>query len=569
MPESLQQLLYRRLDEAPEGRALAWYSSSPAFSWMTFEDLMTRATGPAACLAEEGVRAGDVCIIVLPSEELAALLVLAVLQLGAVPLLIAPPLLRSIHETLLQTLRHTVQRTRPRVVIVPSGFTGLVDQLPRKGTTRYLLAERVVRAPGSVAPPRVHPAEADVAAMQLTSGTTGKPRICVWSHRNVLAGLDGMHAAMSLSGEDVCFNWTPLYHDMGLVNNFLVCLVHRVPLIMMNPFEFVKRPALWVRGLAATGSTVTWSPNFGFALAAERVSDDELDGVRLDHVRAFWNAAERIHVETMRTFHARYAPYGVRFEALRTNFGCAENVGGATFTASGEVFPVEFVHRESLQRQRVARRIDSAHADRQGTVAVVGVGRPYPGMRVHVLSRGGQPLPDGRVGEIALDTPSRMIGYLGDAAASRRALFRGLLRTGDLGYVRGEELFWVGRVKERITILGRKLDPSDFEPVLLQIPGLRQGAFAAFGVEDAARGTQRLIILAEVRDPPGRSSAEIVGDISRKVFLHLGVSADEVLLVRPGTLTKTSSGKRRHRFFRRQYVNGVLGAFLFEQPEQG
>jgi acyl-CoA synthetase (AMP-forming)/AMP-acid ligase II len=162
-----------------------------------------------------------------------------------------------------------------------------------------------------------------------------------------------------------------------------------------------------------------------------------------------------------------------------------------------------------------------------------------------------------------------MMGYLGDTAATRRAFSHDLLRTGDLGYLRGQELFWVGRAKERITVRGRKLDPSDFEPVLLRVPGLRQGSFAAFGVEDAARGTQRVVIVAEVRDPPGRTQAEIVGDISREVFLHLGVTADEILLVRPGTLTKTSSGKRRHKFFRRQYLSGGLGSFLFEESRAG
>jgi len=569
MPESLQQLLYRRLDEAPEGRALAWYSSSGDYRWATFEALMARASGPAARLAEEGVRVGDVCIIVLPSEELAAVLLLAVFQVGAVPLLVAPPVLRGTHEALLQTLRHTVRRTQARVVILPATLSGLIGRLPAKGGRRYLIGEHMLQPAGASELPRVNAAESDVVAMQLTSGTTGRPRICVWSHRNVLAGLAGMWAAMGLRSEDVCFNWTPLYHDMGLVNNFLLCLTHRVPLIMMSPFEFVKRPAAWLRGLAGTGSTVTWSPNFGFALAAERAAENDLTGVRLDGVRAFWSAAERIHVETMRAFHARFAGYGVRFDSLRTNFGCAENVGGATFTGAGEPFPVEFVHRESLLRRRMAKTVGGADGNGQGTVAVVGVGRPYPNMQIHILSSRGKRLPDGHVGEVALDTPSRMLGYLGDAAATRRAFSHGLLRTGDLGYLRGQELFWVGRVKERITVRGRKLDPSDFEPVLLRIPGLRQGSFAAFGVEDAARGTQRVVIVAEVRDPPGRTRAEIVGDISREVFLHLGVTADEVLLVRPGTLTKTSSGKRRHRFFRRQYLSGGLGTFLFDEPRAG
>ncbi len=200
---------------------------------------------------------------------------------------------------------------------------------------------------------------------------------------------------------------------------------------------------------------------------------------------------------------------------------------------------------------------------------MVGVGRAYPGMRVHIVSRTGAPLPDGRVGEIALDTPSKMAGYLKDAGPTARALGNGLLRTGDLGYLRGEDLFWVGRVKERITVRGRKLDPSDFERVLLRVEGLRQGSFATFGVDVADRGTQQVVIVAEVREQPGRSHAQIIQDIGREVFVHLGVTADEILLVEPGSLTKTSSGKRRHRYFRRLYLDGRLHPFVIEQARSG
>ena len=567
MTESLQSMLYRRLDEAPEGRALGWYAPSGETAWATVQELMRRAAGCAARLNDAGLRAGDVCLLVLPSEEGAATLVGSALVAGAVPLLIAPPVLQGVHSTLLQTLQHTIRKTEAPVVVLPSTLAGLAEQLPRRRATRYLHGESLLAGAPEAALPRISPTGMDIAAMPLTSGTTGRPRICVWRQQNFLAGLAGMRTAMALNAHDICFNWTPLYHDMGLVNNFLLCLVHRVPLVMLNPFEFVKHPALWLRGLSATGSTITWSPNFGFALAAQRIRDDELTGVNLSGVRAFWNAAERIHLETLQAFHERFASYGVRFEALKTNYGCAENVGGATFSDPAGVFPVEFVDHELLQRRRTARVIGSGNGGPRKAVATVGVGRGYPGMRVHIVSRSGRPLPDGRVGEIALGTPSQMAGYLQDGAATRRALSIGLLRTGDLGYLRNEELFWVGRVKERITVRGRKLDPSDFEPVLLRVRGLRHGSFATFGIDAVGRGTQQVVIVAEVRDPSDRSTTTITEDIRREVFIHLGVTADEVLLVGPGVLTKTSSGKRRHRHFRRLYLDGRLQSFVIERVQ--
>lgn len=186
-------------------------------------------------------------------------------------------------------------------------------------------------------------------------------------------------------------------------------------------------------------------------------------------------------------------------------------------------------------------------------------------MRVKILSRTGRPLPEGHIGEIALDTPSRMAGYLNDARATRQALFGELLRTGDLGYMRGEELFWVGRVKERINVRGKKMDPSDFEPVLLEISGLRQGCFAAFGVDEEELGTQRIVIISEVREPLSRDRQELRDEIRDRILRKLGVIVDDVVLVQPGTLTKTSSGKRRHRYFKKLYLDGGLKPFEFSK----
>src|SRR5205823_11234449 len=155
-----------------------------------------------------------------------------------------------------------------------------------------------------------------------------------------------------------------------------------------------------------------------------------------------------------------------------------------------------------------------------------------------IMDGRGASLPDGNVGQIGLLTPSRMSGYLGRRREKRRAIPEEILRTGDLGYVRGGELFWVGRVRERITLRGRKIDPSDFERVLLDVPGLRAGCFAAFGVDDPSRGTQRLVIVTEVRDGAAGDATTIVQQVRGAIEEQLGISPDEVVLVSSGTLAK-------------------------------
>jgi acyl-CoA synthetase (AMP-forming)/AMP-acid ligase II len=372
---------------------------------------------------------------------------------------------------------------------------------------------------------------------------------------------------MALGEEDICLNWTPLYHDMGLVNNFFLCLATGMPLALLGPQDFVRQPALWLRGLSDTRATTTWSPNFGFALAAERIEDEELDGVRLGRVRALWNAAERIHAETMDKFSQRFREYGLGEHAVKTNFGCAENVGGATFSNPDGPHLVETVDADKLSREGVAVTIDPA-AGAPRAVRVVGVGRPNEGLEIEILSRTGSPKPDGHVGELVLKTPSRMEGYLGDAHATSRALNQGVLWTGDRAYKRGEEIFWVGRSTERINSMGRKFDPSDFEAALLDIPELRPGCFAAFGIDDSASGSQKVIVVCEVRNADLASPWQVAAAVRRNVAQRVGAHVSEVLLVPKGTLAKTSSGKRRHRKFRQLYEEGKLQALDLSRSQE-
>jgi acyl-CoA synthetase (AMP-forming)/AMP-acid ligase II len=400
----------------------------------------------------------------------------------------------------------------------------------------------------------VFPDSDDVAAMQLTSGTTGFPRICVWKQRSVIAAFDGMATAMDVGRDDLFVNWTPLYHDMGLMNNFLMCLTRAIPLVLLSPFDIVRDPSIWMHAISDTRATTSWSPNFGYAIAAQRFDEKRLENVRLDHVRGFWNAAEKIHLDTIEKFAERFEPYGLDRAALKTNFGCAENVGGATFTRLGESFRSERVDAHTFHEQQIAQPAEGVDP----SLTFVGCGAPHDGITIHILDEDGKLLPDGHVGELALETNSRMVGFLGDPEATDQAIVGDLLKTGDMGYVRDGEFYWTGRLRERITVRGRKLDPSDFEAVMLAVPDLRKGAFVAFGVDDVTTGTQRVVVVAEIVEGDPESIAAAIRHAS---FERLGIAIDEVLLVDSGTLTKTSSGKRRHRHFKDAYLRGDLDAF--------
>src|SRR5262245_8723619 len=354
---SLQAEILTRLGDAPNRPCISFYGSNGMFRWQTCEEVYMRAAAAAEQLRQHGLASGDVCVIILPSGATASNILLASLLLGAVPLLVAPPTLVGTNLDIRATVRSVLRRTDARVLIyspsVEAGISGIAGSFPATNFVCASVTETAESGSGPLVP--VFPRETEIAAMQLTSGTTAEPRICVWDHKRVLAALEGMASAMALSPDDVCVNWTPLYHDMGLVNNFLLCLTRGVPLVMLSPYEFIRRPALWLRCLSDTRATITWAPNFGFAVTSQRAADNELDGVRLDSVRAFWNAAERIHLETLEAFHSRFAGLGVRYEALKTNFGCAENIGGATFSALDGPARHEVIDRRLFEERGIAR----------------------------------------------------------------------------------------------------------------------------------------------------------------------------------------------------------------------
>jgi acyl-CoA synthetase (AMP-forming)/AMP-acid ligase II len=569
--ESLQRHFLEPLRQTPQSNAIAYFDGKN-FSWDTYESLYRRVAVRVEQLRAAGLQAGEICTIVLPSDLNCAEAILGVLLSNALPLLVAPPFLQKENSVLSRVLEHVIRTSGCRMVVCSQESPSLAESIGS-------IAENLTVVPWGDPvpdPPREETALANLLAdnhnanpdelvgLQLTSGTTNMPKICMWKQSHVLAALKNMGTAMQVDSNDIMHNWTPFYHDMGLVNNLYFCLSHGVPMVVQSPHHFIRKPASWLHALTATGATLTWSPNFGFELVATRASDDELEGIRLDAVRGFYNAAEKIHVETYQRFLRRFESHGLRPEALKTNFGCAEVVGGVTFTEPGRAYRAEWVDRRTLLDEGRAVVLDWRD---EKAMAVAGCGIPAENVTIRILDEHGQPVEDGIVGEIAIDTPSHFEGYLANGEATARALEGTVVRMGDVGYLRDGELFWVGRSDERITLLGKKFDPSDFEIIVNGIRGLRPGSFAAFCPESPDDDAPGVVLLCELSDKIERPRAEINNALRRDVSQLLGVPLKEVLLLKPGTLTKTSSGKRRHLHFRKLYEQQGPEAFAHTLAE--
>jgi acyl-CoA synthetase (AMP-forming)/AMP-acid ligase II len=391
--------------------------------------------------------------------------------------------------------------------------------------------------------------------LQTTSGTTSAPRLCMWGELQILAGIESMAAAMAFAPSDISFCWTSLGHTVGLANNLLLCLLTGGRLALMDPDLLVRAPRRWLEGLTETEATITWTPNFAIALTLRALENDDLAGIDLARVRAIWNAGERIDVGLYRKLGERLAQAGLVADALRTNYGCGEHGGGATFSGTGGIAQWnETLLADSLAGKGVAET-DACAEPAARRAPVASVGTAAPGVEIRICEESGRELGDGEIGEITLRASSTFLGYLGDHAATAAVLRDGVLWTGDRGYLRDGRLFWVGRSREAINVRGRKYDPDQFREVLAGLIDDRL-AFVAFGVDDERSGTQGAVLVVEAG--AGVYPAALARSIRRATLERLGINLKDIVVVAPGTLLPTASGKKRHAYYRDAYLAGTL-----------
>lgn len=503
------------------------------------------ARAVAALLAAQRVRAGARVVLALPTGPDFLAWFLGCLRAGVVPVPVPPPAPGAGGGAALGRLVGVAEDCAPALVVLPAG-TG-AGGLPEALRGRALEGAARGEAGAAGAPAAPHGGRA--AWLQYTSGSTARPRGVVVTHDNARANLAAIGRAVRVRPADRVYSWLPLFHDMGLVGTLLFSLLHRLPLFLAAPASFVFRPASWLRGISAHRATLSPAPHAAYALCAERLRPRDLEGLDLACWRLALDGSEPISAPLARAFLARLAPHGLSPRAYLPVYGLAEATLALTLPSPGEGLRSERVQREALLAEGRALRATPGEA--AGALEHVSVGRALPGHALSVHApRTGRRLPERRVGEVRVEGPSVSPGYHG------RARRRGPLRTGDLGYLAGGELFLTGRLKDLVLLGGANLHPEDVERACAGLPGVRSGRLVAFGVPDAARGTERLVVAFEARAGTApEARAALAGRVRARVREALGVEA-EALALPPHALPTTPSGKRMRHQARALYLAG-------------
>jgi acyl-CoA synthetase (AMP-forming)/AMP-acid ligase II len=560
-PGNLADLLRLPAAIDPEGVALHYIHHGAPRESLTWRELWRRAGTEAARLSDAGVGAGDRVMLVLPSPPDFVAAFFGAARLGAVPVPVAPLAPRNSAARAAQSDRLSAIAAdchAAAVIAQPE----VCDSLARRSAgnrKRIWLAPAAPDTPPAATPPDVARDPDGLALLQYTSGSTSRPKGVELSHRSILANVAAIVERIDHPGA-VGLSWLPLHHDMGLIGSLLSPLAGRMPLFLMPPRAFLLSPLRWLSAISEHRVTMTVAPNFAFAYCLENIDPADLEGVRLDSLRIALNGAEPVDPTVVGRFEEKFRPYGLRPGVVTPVYGLAENCLAVTFSDFG-AFRLDAVDADRLELTGRALPADPANPAGPTEIAArrksfVSVGRPIGHQEVRIAGRGGKPLPERQVGEILVRGPSVMRAYHRRAQATARALRGGWLHTGDLGYLADGQLYITGRKKDLIIRHGRNYHPQDLESPLRDLPGLRAGGAVAFALE--AGPAPRVVVVAETREREPQARAALAREIRRRIHDACLFGPDEVLLVRPGAIPRTTSGKPRRPECRRMYLAAEL-----------
>ncbi len=552
---TLNEVLRWHHDHTPERIHLYLHTAHDEEVPLRYGEFYQRAAEVASALQRYGVEPQQSVAIMLPTGFDYLYAFFGTLLAGAIPVPIYPPVRPSQLEEHLRRHRAILDNAQAVLLITPAEA-----RLPARllqaavPTLRHVVEPEQLHSEQPLAPLVVR--GGDLAFLQYTSGSTGTPKGVMLTHSDLLANIRAMGEALQATPQDRFVSWLPLYHDMGLIGAWLGSLYFATPLVLLSPLTFLARPERWLQAISDHRGTLAGAPNFAYELCTQRIDDATLAQLDLSRWRFAFNGAEPVSAATLRRFQQRFARCGLRPEAIAPVYGLAEAAVGVAFPPAGRGLVVDTIARASLAEQGVAHPSDAVGSE---TMEVVACGQPLPGYQIRIVDPEGQPLPPRHQGRVQFRGPSATQGYYHNPEATAQLRCDGWHESGDLGYLADDDLYLTSRTKDLIIRGGRNLYPAEAEAAVGALSGVRSGCVVLFGVSDASGSTERLVLAAESRKRKPAAREQLRQQITAAVNRQIGVPPDEVLLLPPGSILKTSSGKVRRSACRDLYLRGALG----------
>jgi amino acid adenylation domain-containing protein len=509
-----------------------------------------------AGVLQERFPVGERALLLLDNDEHYVISFFACLYAGLIAVPIFPP--ESTREQHLARLLAIATDAKACCILTTS------EMLPQIGSTEQFSQATVVAVdavkPDDTSAWHPHtPQDEDIAFLQYTSGSTSTPKGVMVSHGNLMVNARAFEEGMSINAEDIFVSWLPLYHDMGLIGGLLQPVHRGIPAVLMTPRYFIERPVRWLEAISRHRATVSGAPNFAFRLCVERVRSIQSQELDLSSWRVAFSGAEPVRRDTMSAFIERFASVGFAAGTIYPCYGLAEATLFVTGGTRGDGVEAHNFSAEMLAQGK-------AEAAEHGTSLVAcGIPASHHTLRI-VHAETLMPLTDGDIGEIWTDGPSLACGYWQRPQETAETFInhegRRWLRTGDLGFIYAGQLYIAGRYKDLIIVRGQNIYPQDLEQVVEEeVEAARKGRVAAFSVETAegegigvaveiSRGMQKLV-----------SVETLVKALSEAISANCHEPLSVVVLLNPGALPKTSSGKLQRTACRQGWRERTLDAY--------
>ncbi|MGY4730728.1 AMP-binding protein [Burkholderia pyrrocinia] len=583
LPTTLNELLRHRASTMEDRTAYVFLSGPPDREQedvMTFADVDERACRVAALLRQHAVGIGDrVLLMCRPGLDYIGGF-MGCLYAGAIAVPVYPPRNRQHMSRIAGIVRNAGAGT---ILCSAADMTRCATWLADSDASSCTLLD--VDLAGAMDPtcPPVNVPRSHIAFLQYTSGTTGTPKGVMVSHANLMHNLRQIGEWLAYDEQSTMVSWLPPYHDMGLIGVLLTSLYGGFRCVLMAPERFIQHPFLWLRAISQYRADLTGAPDFAYRMCCRRISDEQLATLDLTCVRAAYSGAESVRAGTLSEFMQRFGATGFDESSFRPCYGLAEGTLFVTGRNAQQSIRTVCIDQAALQQQSIVIRgevvgVSAALLERPGERVLVSVGSPGGGQQVivcdpHTTER----CADRTIGEIWVAGDSVAAGYWNLDECTRstfRCNAKGIgkqtyLRTGDLGFLRGDELYVTGRLKDMVILSGRNYYSEDIEyAVIADAQELVSNGCAAF--TDDQVDAERLVVVAEVERTRRKGNLDgVISTIRKAIWNHLGISPSAIVLVSPGSVPKTSSGKVRRRACRTRLHDGTLAVLARWDVESG
>ena len=528
---------------------------------VTWREIHDDARAVGAALQAKGLVPGDHVAVLGPTSRQLMTIVRGCWLAGIASMVLPLPMRMGSLEAFIDSTRGRIRHGDAKLVLIDDMladfYTAVEGDPPIEPMASVLPGAPNVPTGDSLELPDHDPER--LVILQYTSGSTSEPKGVMIPDRVLSANVDATLEAAEIQHDETMMSWLPLYHDMGLVGFLAIPMTKGVDLVQAAPQDFLAHPGNWMQWLSDYKCTATAGPNFSWVLATRALK--RMEGLDLSNLTLALSGAEPVDPKAVVAFVAEAARFGFPPGGVFPAFGMAEVAIAGSFPKRGRGLRTDTVDRIVLETQRVAKPIEVADPDEYAILAreLPLLGTAVPGLEMKVVNPDTfENLPERHVGELLLRGTSVTPGYYKREDATAALFHDDWLCTGDLAYLLDGELVMCGRIKDVIIVGGRNVFPEDIERAVGPLDGVRAGNVIAFGM-DGYKGKESVVVVAEVRltDSSG-DQFDVRSRIHERTLEVSGLPPRDIMLVNPGTLPKTSSGKLQRSKCKTEYLSEEL-----------